>query len=210
MDALNINHYVQIQHTGSPTRGLGLFASCHLTTGLKIHSEEAILVSESLEQAASKISQEVMTVQPEVRVMLLKLFAGPNDMHRPAFDSNIIMPSSASASPNRLQSIVKFNAIEGQGTGCFLSIVASSINHSYVVPKFQSVQFFGSKTNTFNQMPPQCLSLLQRHHRLSHSPCHPRYLPRRRDYCLIHPAPPRHLCYKGTAGIFAQELGVLV
>lgn len=171
MDVLNINHNVHIQHTGSLARGLGLFATCRLTAGLNIYSEEAVLAYESLEEAVWKISQDLTTVQPGVRIMLLKLFAGPNDMHRPAFDSNIIMPPSISQA--RLQNIVKFNGIEGQGTGCFISIVASSINHSYVRPVSRRTQICGGKLKLLNQVPPKCLSLLQRRHRYGRPPRHP-------------------------------------
>lgn len=129
MTTLPINMNVHIKHTdGHSARGLGLYATRHLSPGLKVFDEQAVHVCEDRESAMRSICEDWPYIQPELQVVLLKLFAGPSDTQRPSLaQANI---DTGNVSETRLQNIARYNAVEGQGTGCFLSIAASAINHS--------------------------------------------------------------------------------
>ncbi|KAI0021913.1 hypothetical protein F4780DRAFT_778188 [Xylariomycetidae sp. FL0641] len=75
-----VNANVGIQSTEQASKGLGLFASCHLSKGLKIMSETPVLKNASCDEAIAAIEHEFAHLPGEIKGPFTRLYAGPVDI----------------------------------------------------------------------------------------------------------------------------------
>ncbi|KAI1341975.1 hypothetical protein F5Y15DRAFT_373794 [Xylariaceae sp. FL0016] len=112
----------------SGTHGLGLFATRFLTKGLLLVSERAVLEYETRNDAVDQIVSDFPFIPQEQQQFFTRLFAGVLDMAPLTRRGHPRHHSHHADFP--LRRIARLNTVEGQGTGCFLSLAASAINHS--------------------------------------------------------------------------------
>lgn len=128
--AFALNRNCSIKQSQTPEMGLALFATQNLSQGLMILSERALLNHNTREDSIASAAEDFSTLDDTQKRFFVQLFAGRLDMV-PLGPPGPVRDSLA-ISEQRLQNIVKFNAIEGQGTGCILGLGVSAINHSCV------------------------------------------------------------------------------
>ena len=122
-----VNHNVHIRMSSSPEQGIGLFASHRISKGLKILSEEPLLLSETRDDMIDGIGQEFATLPPGVKAIITRFHAGQFDMVPLMTVEHIREQQSMEI--GRLQAIVQLNSLEGAGIGCVISPSLAAVNH---------------------------------------------------------------------------------
>ncbi|RYP90820.1 hypothetical protein DL770_003081 [Monosporascus sp. CRB-9-2] len=128
MTSYPINSYLAINQCSDLRKGLGLFASQRITKGLRIFSEAPILVYESKEDAIAQIALDFHHLPEDSKDFVTRLFSGRQDIV-PLLPTGPLRDDVA-VSAERLQAIIQYNCIEGQGIGCVLAPVMGMINHN--------------------------------------------------------------------------------
>ncbi|KAK8087870.1 hypothetical protein PG997_002831 [Apiospora hydei] len=124
-----LNWNVEIRQCEDGLKGLGLFASHRLTKGLKIMSEEPLVIDETREDLAAFIPQEFQSPSEAGKRALVLMYAGYRD-------PIALLPAGAvkdfhAGRTRRLQAIARLNSFEGIGIGCALSPGSAAINHAF-------------------------------------------------------------------------------
>ncbi|RYP24366.1 hypothetical protein DL765_000630 [Monosporascus sp. GIB2] len=127
MTSYPINSYLAINQCSDPKKGLGFFAAQRITKGLRIFSEAPILVYESKEVAMARIAADFHNLQEDSKAFVTRLFSGRQDIV-PLLPAGPLRDDAA-VSAERLQAIMQYNCIEGQGIGCVLAPLMGMINH---------------------------------------------------------------------------------
>ncbi|RYP12950.1 hypothetical protein DL767_010976 [Monosporascus sp. MG133] len=91
-------------------------------------SEPPILVYESKEDATAQIAADFQHLPEDIKAFITRLFSGPRDIV-PLLPAGPLRDDVA-VSAERLQAIMQYNCIEGQGIGCVLAPVMGMINHN--------------------------------------------------------------------------------
>ncbi|KAK8087869.1 SET domain-containing protein 5 [Apiospora hydei] len=132
-----VNANVAIRACSSPERSLGLFASQRMTKGLKIMSEEPLLIDESRQDMIATIDQDILALSPAAKALITRMYAGPLDIV-PVLTGQHVREQreQLAVASARLQQIVRLNSVEGAGTGCILSPALSSINRECIPNAF--------------------------------------------------------------------------
>ncbi|KAK8055625.1 SET domain-containing protein 5 [Apiospora rasikravindrae] len=123
-----LNRKVEIRQCGDGLKGLGLFAAHRLTKGLKIMSEEPLLVDETRDDLAAHISYQFPSLSEAEKSKLVLMYAGYRE-------PIALLPAGAvkdahAGRAQRLQMIARYNSFEGIGIGCALSPGSAAINHA--------------------------------------------------------------------------------
>ncbi|KAK6863803.1 hypothetical protein PG995_000331 [Apiospora arundinis] len=125
-----VNVNVHIRACQAPDRGLGLFASQRLSKGLKILSEEPLLIAESRDDMVDDVNQDFNNLLPAQKALLTRCYAGRYDMVPLMTIEHVRAQQSTAA--YRLQMIAQLNSHEGAGIGCILSPALATINHECI------------------------------------------------------------------------------
>ncbi|KAI1763410.1 hypothetical protein GGR53DRAFT_371330 [Hypoxylon sp. FL1150] len=131
-----INNKVVVKQCADVSKGLGVFATRNLSKGLRLYAENPLLRYESTFDAMEDIERSFEYFSFFNQAGFTRLFAGTLDVT--PFIKTICQWSDRDVArvPGRLRQIVRFNSVEGQGTGCLLTIYSSFLNHSCVPNAF--------------------------------------------------------------------------
>lgn len=121
----HINDNVYVKATSE--KGLGLFATVGLSKGLKIVDEDILLAFQTRHHARSEITVVYDSLDDYRRLLLQKLCWGTVECR--ARLKNAECHLAESLDPQRLENIVQYNGIEGQGAGYVISMASSLVNH---------------------------------------------------------------------------------
>ncbi|KAK7941334.1 uncharacterized protein PG986_013721 [Apiospora aurea] len=140
-----LNWNVEIRQCGDKMKCLGLFATHRLTKGLKVVSEEPLLVYESRDELVAAITQQLPQLPEAGQQLFALLYAG----HR---DVAALLPAGAvrdtqATKPRRLRQIAQLNSFEGIGIGCLLSPGLAAINHDCAPNAFM---YYNPNTGSVN------------------------------------------------------------
>lgn len=124
--AFQVNNNAEIRDTNG--KGLGLFASQHLSKGLRVLAEEPLLTYENRDEAVQMISTDFPSLSLEDQGVFTRLYAGPLDIV-PFLPSGTATRETQAASAARLAQIARYNGFEGVGLGYAISFAAASLNH---------------------------------------------------------------------------------
>ncbi|KAK8021622.1 hypothetical protein PG990_006760 [Apiospora arundinis] len=129
-----VNHNVHIRACKAPERGLGLFASQRLSKGLKILSEEPMLVAEARQALIDDINHAFASMSPDAKAVFTRFYAGRFDMV-PLMTIEHVREQESTAMA-RLQLITQMNGLDGAGIGYILSPSLAAANHVCVPNAF--------------------------------------------------------------------------
>ncbi|RYP92200.1 hypothetical protein DL770_001707 [Monosporascus sp. CRB-9-2] len=128
MEYLAINENLIVRLCPDASKGLGLFAARKLAKGLRIWTETCVFMDESRGQMSASIGDSITDISPGAQTLITRLFAGIQDAV--PFMTPGPEKDRAAVHQNRLQGIIRYNAIEAAGTGCVLAVLCSLFNHS--------------------------------------------------------------------------------
>lgn len=129
--SFRLNHNLMVNNGCTyPDSSFGAFAAVSLPTGLRIYSETTVLLYDSRNDAYQQFHHDFKQIPEYLKGYFVTLFAGSGDicLTLPASD----MRDMQMVATGRLQSIVRYNSIEGQGVGCALGLAISALNHRSV------------------------------------------------------------------------------
>ncbi|KAK7941335.1 uncharacterized protein PG986_013722 [Apiospora aurea] len=116
-----VNGNVAIRQCDSPERGLGLFATLRLSKGLKILSEQPLLVDETRQDMINDVAYEFHALPLASQALFTRLYAGPLDLVPIMTGENEReQRARLSVATARLQQIVHLNSVEGAGADAFI------------------------------------------------------------------------------------------
>ncbi|KAI1777355.1 hypothetical protein F4818DRAFT_345847 [Hypoxylon cercidicola] len=131
MDPSLINEKLLIKQCPNVSKGLGVFATRRLSKGLRLLEESPLLSYECSEDAIEDIEHDFGSLPLPDQARLVRLFAGIFDTV-PVIKMLQQDEAGLATAPQRLKKIVRYNSVEGQGTGCVLLFNCSFLNHSCV------------------------------------------------------------------------------
>ncbi|KAI0178648.1 hypothetical protein GGR52DRAFT_569557 [Hypoxylon sp. FL1284] len=130
-ESLYLSELLSARQCPQVAKGLGVFAKCRLTKGLRLLDEPPVLNYATTLIAQRQIARKFQSWRPLEQLTFTRLYAGRNDSV-PILRAMRLNELRYATITSRLKSIVGLNSIEKQGTGSFLAIACSFLNHSCV------------------------------------------------------------------------------